>query len=273
MVPMVGDQCHKAWFWEPVSTDPILLYRTKYHHVNQDLSSNNTFRKPVRCVLFDMDNTLFDLVGAQIAACNAASRFLGVMEENLLFDYFLRPLHGFESHENILDFMHDHGIQVPGSYETARRIYEQEKIRAITPYPGVLDTLSLIRDTGIPMGIITDAHSRDAVRRLEKAGLLLFFSCMVTFDLVKVKKPAPEPFIVALDMLQSKAGEALLVGDSPRRDIEPGINLGIRTVYARYGDRFSDDRSPVPADYTIDTMAELPAIVSRLTDTNGQVFP
>lgn len=218
-----------------------------------------------------MDNTLFDLVGAQIAACDAASRFLGVMEKNLLFGYFLRPLHGFESHENILDFIHDHGIRIPGSYDTARRIYELEKIRAITPYPGVLEALILIRDKEIPMGIITDAHSRDAVRRLEKAGLLPFFSCIVTYDLVKVKKPAPEPFIVALDMLQSKADEVLLVGDSPRRDIEPGINLGIRTVYARYGDRFSDDNSPVLADYTIDTMAELPAIVASLEDTIGQV--
>lgn len=227
---------------------------------------NHSPQKPVRALLFDMDNTLFDLVGAQMTACQAVTRSLGVMEENLLFPYFLRPVHGFESHENILDFMQDHGIPIPGSYDTARRIYEQEKLRAITPYPGVVDTLNLIRDRGLPMAIITDAHSRDAVRRLEKAGLLPFFTCMVTYDLVRVKKPAHEPFIIALDMLKSMADEVLLVGDSPRRDIEPGKTLGIRTVYARYGDRFSDDRSPVQADYTIDTMAELPEILSRLSE-------
>lgn len=212
-----------------------------------------------------MDNTLFDLVGAQITACRAVSRSLGIREENLLFPYFLRARHGFESHENILDFMHDQGIPVSGSYDTARRIYEQEKIGAITPYPGVSDTLSLIRDRGLPMGIITDAHSRDAVRRLEKAGLLSFFCCMVTYDLVQVKKPAHEPFLVALDMLRSTADDVLLVGDSPRRDIEPGKTLGIRTVYARYGDRFSDDRSSVEADFIIDAMAELPEILSSLS--------
>jgi putative hydrolase of the HAD superfamily len=213
-----------------------------------------------------MDNTLFDLVGAQMAACDAVTQSLGVPGENLLFPYFLRPVHGFESHENILDFMRDHGTPVSGSYEIARRIYEEEKIRGITPYPGVVDTLSLIRDQGLPMGIVTDAHSRDAVRRLEKAGLLPFFSCMVTYDLVQVKKPAHEPFIAALGMLKSMADEVLLVGDSPRRDIEPAKTLGFRTVYARYGDRFSDDRSLVPADYTIDTMEELPEILSGLSD-------
>ena len=130
------------------------------------------------------------------------------------------------------------------------------------PIPGVVDTLNQIRDQGLPMGIITDAHSRDAVMRLEKAGLLSFFCCMVTYDLVRVKKPAHEPFITALDMLQSTADEVLLVGDSPRRDIEPGKTLGFRTVYARYGDRFSDDRSSVQADYTIDSLAEFPEILS-----------
>lgn len=213
-----------------------------------------------------MDNTLFDLVGAQMAACEAVTQSLGLREDNQLFPYFLRPVHGFESHENILDFMQDRGIPVEGSYERARRIYEQEKIRAITPYPGVVDTLTQIQEQGLPMGIITDAHSRDAVMRLEKAGLLPFFCCMVTYDLVRVKKPAHEPFIVALDMLKSTADDVLLVGDSPRRDIEPGRILGIRTVYARYGDRFSDDRSSVHADYVIDTLAELPDILSGLLE-------
>ncbi|MDD1683803.1 MAG: HAD family hydrolase [Methanoregula sp.] len=213
-----------------------------------------------------MDNTLFDLVGAQMAACDAVTRSLGLTEENLLFPYFLRPVHGFESHENILDFLHDRGIPVSGSFDGARRIYEEEKLRSITPYPGVVDTLIRIQGQGLPMGIITDAHSRDAVRRLEKTGLLPFFSCMVTYDLVQVKKPAPEPFITALGMLKSMADEVLLVGDSPRRDMEPGNMLGFRTVYARYGDRFSDDRSSVQADYAIDTIAELPEILSRFLE-------
>jgi hypothetical protein len=34
-------------------------------------------------------------------------------------------------------------------------------------------------------------------------------------------------------------------------------------VYARYGDRFSRDRNSVAADFIIDTMGELPEILSR----------
>jgi putative hydrolase of the HAD superfamily len=235
---------------------------SRTHHPPGSEPDNNHPLKPVSAVLFDMDNTLFDLVGAQMAACMAVTHSLGIPGNDPLYPYFLRPVHGYESHENILDFLHDQGIPGRDSYDTARQIYEQEKIRAIIPYPGVAEVLNQIRNQDIPMGIITDAHSRDAVKRLEKAGLLSFFCCMVTYDLVRVKKPAHEPFITALEMLQSTADRVLLVGDSPRRDIEPAKTLGFRTVWARYGDRFSDDRSSVRADYIIDSPMEIPGILS-----------
>jgi putative hydrolase of the HAD superfamily len=221
-------------------------------------------RTPVTTVLFDMDNTLFDLVGAQIASCHRVARFLGHDEGDDLYQYFLRPLHGYEAHENIHDFMKDRGISPDRTYMHARHIYEEEKLRHITPYPGAMETLGLIQQRGLPMAIVTDAHSRDATLRLEKSGLLPFFTCIVSFDMAGIKKPAPEPFLTALEMLHADPSETVLIGDSPRRDIEPCKELGIRTVYARYGDRFADDRSSVEADYTIDSMGELPAILLPL---------
>ncbi len=222
-------------------------------------------QKPVKVVLFDMDNTLFDLVGAQIASCHAVTRFLGNNDGDALFDYFLRPARGFESHENIHDFMDDRSLSRDGMFREACRIYESEKLRHITPYPGVMETLEVLKECGYTMGIVTDAHSRDATRRLEKIGLLPFFCGMVTYDMVGVKKPAPDPFLVALDMMKAQTHEVLLVGDSPRRDIEPCRLLGIRSVYARYGDRFSDYRSEFEADFTIDAMDELPDILAGLS--------
>jgi putative hydrolase of the HAD superfamily len=222
-------------------------------------------KTPVTTIFFDMDNTLFDLVGAQISACHAVTKFLGNDDGNALFDYFLRPVRGFESHENILDYMIDRSLSQDRMYKEACRIYETEKLRYITPYPGVLETLEVIRECGYVMGIITDAHSKDATLRLEKVGLLPFFCGMVTYDMVGVKKPAPDPFLFALEMMKAKTHEVLLVGDSPRRDIEPCRLLGICSVYARYGDRFSDDRSEFAADFTIDAMDELPGILARLS--------
>jgi len=211
-----------------------------------------------------MDNTLFDLVGAQIAACQAVVQQLGRDDGEELFSYFLTPTHGFESHENIHQYMNERSIPADGLYRQACRVYETVKLQHIHPYEGVAETLQSLQIRGYAMGIVTDAHSRDATLRLEKTGLLPFFCCMVSYDMVKVKKPAPEPFLFALEMMKAGTDEAILIGDSPRRDIEPGHFLGIRTVYARYGDRFSDDRSDIPADFVIDTIADLPGILYGL---------
>jgi putative hydrolase of the HAD superfamily len=224
----------------------------------------NSVQKPIKCLLFDMDNTLFDLVGAQIAACQAVVQQLGRDDGEELFSYFLTPAHGFESHENIRQYMNERSIPADGLYRQACRVYETVKLQHIYPYAGVTETLQSLYGRGYVMGIVTDAHSRDATLRLEKTGLLPFFCCMVSYDMVKVKKPAPEPFLFALEMMKAGTDEAMLIGDSPRRDIEPGHTLGIRTVYARYGDRFSDDRSPVLADYVIDAIADLPEILYGL---------
>ncbi|HEX3001151.1 MAG TPA: HAD hydrolase-like protein, partial [Methanoregula sp.] len=78
------------------------------------------------------------------------------------------------------------------------------------------------------------------------------------------KKPAPGPFLTALERMQASPSDALLIGDSIRRDIEPCTRLGIRTVYARYGDRFSAGRQGHGADYVIDSMNELREILRRI---------
>ena len=220
---------------------------------------------PVSTLLFDMDNTLFDLVGAQVASCREIVRFLGCRDAEELFTYFLRPVHGFESHAHIRQYMEDRNIPVDVTFDEACRIYESEKLRHISPYHGVPETLAFLHERGYRMCIVTDAHSRDATLRLEKTGLLPFFSGMIAYDLVGAKKPAPEPFLAALEMMRAAAGDALLIGDSIRRDIEPCTRLGIRTVYARYGDRFAAGREDPGADFVIDGMDELPAILDQLS--------
>ncbi len=226
----------------------------------------NDFPSAVTTLLFDMDNTLFDLVEAQIAACHTVAKHLDQGDGEDLFSYFLTAGHGFESHENIRQYMEERNIANNDSYRTACRLYETEKLRGILPYEGVTGTLQSLRDQGYHMGIVTDACARDATLRLEKTGLLPFFCCMVSYDMVKVKKPAPEPFLFALEMMKARKSEAVLIGDSPHRDIEPCRSLGIKTVYARYGDRFSRDRKSIAADFVIDTIRELPDILQQLQE-------
>ena len=211
-----------------------------------------------------MDNTLFDLVGAQVAACESVVRHLGHTDGDDLFLLFLTGNHGFESTENIRQYMEERRIPINGMYEQACRLYASEKLRHVVPYPGVTKTLAALKKQGFPMALVTDAEHPDALLRLDRCGLTRYFDTMVTYDKVGVKKPAPEPFLAALNAVGAGPREVLFIGDSPRRDIEPCNKLGIRTVYARYGDRFSKTRDSIGADFVIDRMDELLRIIASL---------
>ena len=200
-------------------------------------------RTIIRAAIFDMDNTLFDFMYAQQVGCSAVLSMLGHQQDpSVLFRYFLRQDYGFESTQNIWDYLVDIGHADPEVYQTCATLYEAHKLKAITPYDDTLPTLEALRDLGIPLALVTDADTHHARGRLRKAGLEKFFPVIVTPDQTGSRKPSHCQFLSALDQLQVTAAEALMVGDSLRRDICPCNELGLVTAYAAYG-----DQSPFPS--------------------------
>ncbi|HOT02613.1 MAG TPA: HAD family hydrolase [Methanolinea sp.] len=226
--------------------------------------------RPVRAMLIDMDNTLFDLVGAKRAACRAIVEKTGVGDADLLFSYFLRRTRGFEDPGNILDFLVDEGVYSDSLFGVCDTMYREVKLSNIEPYPGVRETLERLVERDYPLALVTDAHRNDAIPRLERAGVRGFFDHIITYDMTWQKKPDPVPFLYALQMINTTPGDAMIVGDSPRRDIAPGKKLGMTTVYARYGDRFSLPGTDGGADFTIDGFAQLLPLLSGL-EVEGKV--
>jgi putative hydrolase of the HAD superfamily len=203
-------------------------------------------------ILFDLDNTLVDLVHAKKEACRAIVREAGTGDADVLFSYFLREVHGFEDPRNLLDFLSDQGVLSLETGEKCVRIYEEVKIRCTQPYDGVPELLERLHEQAIPLAIVTDANRENAEKRLAKTGISGFFACLVTPESTGTWKPSPEPFLHALAALGIPAGDGMVVGDSPRRDIAPARALGLTTVYAAYGDRFSSLRhEETPAHHTI----------------------
>lgn len=216
---------------------------------------------PVTSLVFDMDNTLFDLVSAKMQACGEVTRLLGSGDAQELFSYFLRRQGGFEDPENIREFMQDYGCYTPELFSHAVSLFWEVQLDQIAPYPGVVHTLAQLDRRGYRIGLVTDAHGAQAMTRLEKTGLAGFFDPVVTFEMTGAHKPSTLPFLCALLRMGSRARETLLVGDSPRRDIAAGRVLGMQTVYARYGDHFSRPTRDGGADHVIDRFADLLSIM------------
>jgi putative hydrolase of the HAD superfamily len=239
-------------------------YSKKDKQMAEDSTPVKLTRERVRAVIFDMDNTLFDLVGAKMAACESASAYLGRDDGLELFDYFLRPDWGFEDWRNIRDYLLDRDLfTIPRYYEVCS-LYEQEKLKNIIAYPGITEVVIEIHRKGVPLALVTDADMSQARRRLEKAGLSGAFDHIVTYEMTGRKKPDTAPFLLALRKLGSDSSVTAMIGDSPHRDLVPAREVGMQTFYARYGDRLANTRGEVPAEYTLNSVLDLPGLLYPL---------
>jgi len=219
----------------------------------------------LKAVIFDMDNTLFDFIEAQLMACKAVTNRLGVGNKYDLFDYFLRDPRRFEDLGNIADYMRDRGLYDRETYGECCRIYDEAKMEAIVPYPGVKEVLEGLRARGVRLAVVTNASNGNALARLNRAGLAGFFDAVVSADMTGRMKPEPDSVILALKMLDLRPEEAVLVGDSMGRDIAAGRRLGTLTAYAEYGDRNLREKKSWEADYILEDVRDLVGLVDTLS--------
>jgi len=129
-------------------------------------------------------------------------------------------------------------------------------------YPHVRSTLIELLRRGLRLAVVSDAPSLQAWQRLHHLGLEHLFRPVVTFDDTGERKPSPRPFRRALELLELGPDEVLMVGDWPERDMIGARSVGMRTVFARYGDTFGTVDSG--ADFEIADIAELLGVVDGL---------
>lgn len=207
-------------------------------------------------ILFDLDNTLCTFVDAKRAACDAVVQFAGSGTGEELFRYFLRPVHNFEDPRHIYDYFADKGI-TPNTADTASQIFEDVKMRHISLYPGVLSTLDILAGFGVKMAVVTDASLFQAEKRIMRCGIEKYFPVTITPDLSGRRKPDHASFIMALEQLRCASSDVWIVGDSLRREIGPGNELGFTTIFARYGDWIKEEFPGITPSYVIDRFDDL----------------
>ncbi|MBC8098171.1 MAG: HAD family hydrolase, partial [Armatimonadetes bacterium] len=142
--------------------------------------------------------------------------------------------------------------------------YAWRKVRDTVLFPEVLDTLNLLRDRGIQLGIVTNSYHPMTLRDLElqEYGILDYFpDCRITAADAGYLKPHPAIFEQALQQLGISADEAIFVGDNPVADIAGAQGAGMRAVLRRKRDRLPTTSSLVIPDAMIFSLSELPAIL------------
>ena len=137
--------------------------------------------------------------------------------------------------------------------------YRKAREAALKPYPLVLPTLIELMKMGLKLAVVSDAPSKEAWLRLSYINFQHFFDVVITYDETRERKPSPVPFNMALKELDLKADECLMIGDWAERDMVGAKSVGMKTVFARYGDTFNTVNPE--SDYDIDSISELVEII------------
>ncbi len=124
-------------------------------------------------------------------------------------------------------------------------------------FDGMQELLDIIESHNIPWGIITNKPGALTKPLLEKLSLSNRTACIVSGDTLEVRKPHPEPLLLASKTIDLSPHHTIYLGDDPR-DIYAGNAAGMYTCVARYGYIEADiDTNQWGADFTINNPLEL----------------
>ena len=203
-------------------------------------------------------------VKAAITAMNEAG--LEVDEKKAYEDIFdLYMERGWENQQVFDDYLNQTVGEVSNKILAAGIVsYRRAREATLLVYPNVNKTLIQLIKMGINLAVVSDAPSREAWMRLYYLNLHHVFDPVLTFDDTGVRKPSPKPFQMALDYLKIKPNEAIMIGDWPERDVVGAKEIGMKTIFARYGDTFGTVDSG--ADWDVNNVYEVVNIIKELND-------
>jgi 2-haloacid dehalogenase len=188
----------------------------------------------IKGIVFDMYGTLVD-VGAVAEACKQVApepvAFNTLWRAKQLEYTFLRTLMGkyrdfWKVTEEALEFAMQHfGLQV--SPEQRKQV--MEAWLHPTPYPEVEAALPRLKEKYV-LAILSNGTPKMLQKGLERTGLRPYFRWVMSADAVKLYKPSPEIYRLALKHMRLQKNEILFVS-SNSFDVMGSKNFGFKVCW------------------------------------------
>lgn len=222
----------------------------------------------IKALIFDLDNTLVDFMLLKERAIEAAIHSMIDAGLNLTKEEVNNRIHeiykkeGIE-YQQVFDqlFIDSYGVIDHKIISAGIVAYRTAREAALKPYPKVFPTLIELIKMGMKLAVVSDAPSREAWLRLSYINFHHLFDVVITYDDTFEKKPSAAPFNLALQRLNLKPQECLMIGDWAERDMVGAKAVGMKTVFARYGDTFNTIHPG--SDYDINCISELINIIKK----------
>jgi putative hydrolase of the HAD superfamily len=230
----------------------------------------------IKAVVFDIDGTLVDYLGAQRAGLE---KLYAVLEEaqRVSLDAFVaiwrredaRYWQQYQAGE--ITFVQQRLFRVKAVFESLGECLMDEQAMIIFRtylaayeaswklYDDVLPCLDAL--SGYRLAVISNGDSGQQRRKLERTGIASRFESVVISGDLGVYKPHPEIFQRSLQELGVAAEEAVYIGDDLEADALGAQGVGMRAIWlAREG--YVGD----PADFPVPVVGSLSQVIRAMTE-------
>ncbi len=233
------------------------------HNAPQNTLDSVAFAARVKGVLFDIDETLVDLVAAMSEAMIAASEHLlphfGPEEWSRFAASYMADAHNYYDRyvAGEFTFAEQRGLRAQAVFEElgftgfdaavqAQWIadFEEAQPRSIRAFADVVPLLDALDAAGIPYGAVSNNVHDYQRAKLDTAGLARI-GVLVGIDTVSVAKPDPAIFREGCRLLGTAPEQTLYVGDNFMVDGVGSVSAGLHGMW------LNREGAPVPGPASI----------------------
>lgn len=214
----------------------------------------------VDAVLFDLDDTLCafvqsyqELLAASFDAIGVEPFFTPAEYQRRHGEYLAESDTADELRSNCFaDLAAERGFD-PSTGRELAAAYSARRDYSVEPRQGVPTVLEELQER-YPLGVVTNGQPADQEPKLEELGVTDLFDVIVFAGHDTAPKPAPEPFVQALDELGRDSSRTVYVGNSLDSDVTGAHAAGLQSVWVTDDGPASPDPEP---DYTVASLEEL----------------
>lgn len=210
--------------------------------------------KKYKAVLFDLDGVIADTMGMHYEAYRQAFAKYGVQVTPLEI-YELEGMPSREVGKALVKRKGSHltDEQVLKAVEDKREIYRSLAAKDAKTFPGVPETLKMLRENGIKLALVTGSNLKTVTKVLKKIGLDEAFDVVISGDDTPRGKPHPDPYQKGMERLGIPPANSVVVENAPlglesAKAAGVGFVIGVTTTLPAEYLRSADDIMPSFAD-------------------------
>lgn len=191
----------------------------------------------MKAIIFDLGNTLVNTSKIKKELENILSETIKTDDPHTLFEMAKERVNNF-FHENPI--RNDPIIYLNEILKiTGKKLTEKEKeeyskkikncIINAELFDGIHELLGKLKES-FKLILVTNALREVANKTIDNHGIRKYFDLIIISEDVGFEKNTLKPFKIVLEMLNIKAKEIIVIGDSIEEDITPSLSLGMKAM-------------------------------------------